>query len=103
MRIASVGHAVYAATMIALGVYGLVRRDFTPVWEPVPKGIPAREVLVYVCAVVSLACGVGLLWKHAAAPAARALLGLMMLWFLLFRVSAIFRAPKSQDTWSGLG
>jgi uncharacterized membrane protein len=103
MRIASAGHVVYAATMIGLGVLGLVRRGFTPVWEPVPQGVPAREALVYVCAIVSLACGIGLLWRHAAAPAARALLGLLMLWFLVFRVSAAFRAPKSQDSWSGLG
>jgi len=101
VRIASVGHAVFALAMIALGILGLIKGDFTPVWEPVPKGVPAREVLVYFCAFISLASGIGLLWQRTAAPAARVLLSCLLLWLLLFRVPSIFLSFTVETWWSG--
>lgn len=100
VHIASMGHAAFAATMIALGVMGLVKGDFTVVWQPVPKGVPAREVLAYLCSVVSLACGVGLLWRQLEAVAARVLLAYFVVWFLLFRVHGLIVLPFVTGTWS---
>jgi uncharacterized membrane protein len=103
MRIASVGHLVFAATMIGLGVLGLINGNFTPTWSGVPKAFPAREMLAYLCALVSLTTGVGLLWERTAAVSSRALLIYLLAWLLLFRISHIFFAPKALDTWWSCG
>ena len=100
MRIASAGHAVFAGLLIAIGVQGIIEGDFTVVWQPVPKGVPAREALVYLCASISLASGIGLLWRRTAGLAAGALLASLALWFLLWRVRALFLAPLIEGTWS---
>jgi len=101
MRIASMGHAVFAATLIALGILGLIQGNFAPTWEGIPKGLPAREALAYVCAVLSLACGMGLLWRRAAVIAARVLLIYLVLKLLLFRLPEVFPAPTVLGSWYG--
>src|SRR5436305_11844634 len=86
LRVASLGHAIFAATMIALGIAGLVEGRFTPIWTGVPKWVPGRSVLAYLCAFVSLASGVALFWRRAAALASGILLTYFLAWMLLFRV-----------------
>ena len=100
MRIASAGHAVFAAVMIALGIHGLIQGDFTAVWQPVSKDAPARDVLVYFCASISFASGIGLLWRRTAAVAARVLLVSLVVWFLLWRAPGLFQASLVESTWS---
>src|SRR5262249_48767977 len=103
MRIASAGHAVFAAALIAVGIVGLVYGDFVAIWQPVPKGMPAREVLVYLCAFISLGSGIGLLWQRTAIYTARLLLAYLLLWMLLLRGRDIVLAPTTQGPWSGWG
>lgn len=101
MRIKSVGHAVFAAIMIALGIMTLIHGHLAPVWSPVPKGVPAREVLVFLCGVISLACGIGLFWKRTATSAARLLLAWLVLWFLAFRLPEALPKARMLVIWYG--
>ena len=95
MRIASHGHAVFAATMIAVGLIGLISGDFSPVWQPVSKSLPAREVLAYVSSFISLACGVGLFLPRIAAVAARVLVAFLLLWLLAFKARFVIADPTA--------
>lgn len=90
IRIASAGHACFAAVLIWLGVMGLRTGDFVPVWQPVPQWLPARQVLAYLCALVSLTGGIGLLWHRTTAVAARVVFGSLMIWLLVLRIPSLF-------------
>lgn len=102
-RIASAGHAVFAATMVALGVVGVIQGDFTSPWSGVPTGLPARVALAYLCAGISLASGIGLLWQRTAVVASRVLLTSFLLWLLAFRLPLIVRAPTATGAWWSSG
>lgn len=98
--IAGLGHVAFAATLIALGILGLIKDDFASIWLPVPNGVPARKVLVYLCALIPLLSGAGLLWRRAAAVASRVLLAYLLAWLLLLRVPHIFFSPTIDVIWA---
>ena len=103
MRIASIGHAVFAATVIALGVLGLVQGDFAPIWDGVPANFPTHQALAYLCAAVCLLCGIGVLWQRTASTAARVLFAYLLLWMLLFKVPYIVQAPTVEGPYQSCG
>jgi uncharacterized membrane protein len=100
MRIASIGHALFAATMIGIGVMGLIHGSFDAIWDPLPEGAPAHLALVYLCALISVATGIGLLWQRTAVLAARVLLASLLLLLLLLRLPQMFLAPGVDSSWS---
>jgi uncharacterized membrane protein len=99
MRIASTGRAIFAVTMIGLGIIGLVRRDFVPLWNPAPN-VSAGGLLVSLVSLISLAAGIGLLIRRMASGAARLLVAAFFLWLLLFRLPNFFRLPAFAACWS---
>lgn len=103
MRIASVGHALFAATLVAFGIFGLVRGDFAPIWDVVPKDFPTREGLIYLCAAVSLICGAGLFFQRTAGTTSRVLFAYLLLWMVLFRVPLIVQAPTVEGSYQNWG
>jgi uncharacterized membrane protein len=99
----SLGHVFFAVTMIALGIVGVVTGSFTPTWSGVSRGVPAREVLAYLCALVSFACGIGLLLPRTAVVASRVLLAYLLIWLLVVRTAWIVRVPSGLNPWWSLG
>lgn len=100
MRRVIASHATFAATLVMIGILGLIKGNVTAVWAPVPKGVPARHVLTYVCAFVPIVCGVGLLWGPKAALAARVLLVYLLLWLTVFRVPDLLTSVAVDTYWS---
>jgi len=103
MRIASVGHAVFAATLIGLGILGLIQGGFAPIWDSVPKALPARELLAYLCSLICLVCGVGLLFARTAPSAARVLFVYLFVWMLLIKVRVIVLMPLVEGAYQSWG
>ena len=103
MRVVSVGHAVFAATLVAIGVLGLVKPEYAAIWDGVPKDFPARGLLPYLCGLVALGGGLGLLWPRSALIAARVLLAYLLAWMLLFKGRFIILAPLQEDSYQSTG
>jgi uncharacterized membrane protein len=99
IQIATPSHAAFAGVMIGLGILGLVKRDFTAGFGPVPDGAPARTALIYLCALVPLVCGIGLVVGRTAAAAARALLAYYLFWLLAVRVTYFAVVSSAIDGW----
>ena len=100
IQIASAGHVAFAVTMIALGILGLIRGHFAPIWQPVPKSVPGRSALTFLCVLIPLTSGIGLFWQRTAVVAARVLLAYLLFWLLALRVPLIFISPTVDLWWA---
>jgi hypothetical protein len=94
---------VFAMTMIAVSVIGYINGSFAPVLAGVSHSLPDRLLLSYVCNVVLLACGAGLLVRRTASWAALILLVYLIVWTVLFKVPFIIRAPLVEVSYQTTG
>jgi len=99
IRVASFGHALFAAILIAIGIVGLVTRDFGVIWSGVPKATPARAAIAWLCAFVCIGCGIGILLRRTALLAARVLFLFLVAWMLAFRVPLLFTMRGAPAAW----
>ena len=103
MHAKAASHTIFALTMVAIGVIGLLSKDFAPIWQPVPSSYPDRQLLADLCTLVSLTGGVGLLIKRTSAPAALVLLAYLLIWTIVFKVPFIIRAPLVEGSYQSCG
>lgn len=97
------GGVVMALAMIGLGVLGMVSGDFAMVWQPVPAGLPGREVLAYLFGIAALAGGAGLFFERTRKAAAWTVLVYLLLWLVLLRLVGVALSPLSANAWLGMG
>jgi uncharacterized membrane protein len=102
--LAGTARALFAATMIALGILGLIYGDFAVQWQRIPIAqLPGRTALAYLSAAVELLGGIGLLIAGTRSIAARALAIFVLLWAALLKLPAVIVVPQMEATWLGLG
>lgn len=103
MRNPSLGQALLAVSLCGVGLLGLLRGGFAPIWQGVPEAWPAQDLLALTCDAVALGCGIGLLWQRSAAASARILLAWQLLWFFAFKLPEIVHAPGVEVSYQSCG
>jgi uncharacterized membrane protein YphA (DoxX/SURF4 family) len=94
------GHRVYGAAAILLGLIGLWWGDFASTWQPVPDDTPHRQALAYAAALVFVIAGAALQWRRSARPAALVLAALYAVFMLLW-LRRVIGFPGMSGTWLG--
>ncbi len=80
----------FSATMIGLGVLGLVHGDFALVWQRILIAyLSGRDYFAYASGLIELLAGIGLLLKPTVAVAARVLFVFVLLWLVLLKLPAV--------------
>ena len=94
----------FAAAMAALGITGLANGDFELAWQEIPlHHLPGYTVIAYVCAVIELAAGIGLLFNATLKLTCRVLFPYMMLWVLLLEIPIAIHSPQDPGAWGSVG
>jgi uncharacterized membrane protein len=101
MRIAGIGHALFALTGASLAVLMFVFGDLSPMWQFfLPAGISLRAIWIEATALVLLANGVGLCFRRTALPSALAF-ALYYAVCAVTRLGPIAAQPLEVGAWYG--
>jgi uncharacterized membrane protein YphA (DoxX/SURF4 family) len=97
-----IGRRVYGLGAIALGVVGVVFHEFALMWEPVPKTIPAHDVMAYASAAILILGGIALNLPRTARTGAGVLAGFFLLWVLALHLPQVVADPLHLSPWQGM-
>ena len=103
MRVMGPGHFLFAAGIAGLGLLSLISGDFAYTWQPVPSGVPHRELLARASGILMMAGGMGMLVKRTAVPMALAMTIYLLSWVFLLQAPRAARAPGDVGAWLGVG
>jgi len=104
MNLRTASRIFFAVTMIAIAVMPVFGGTFAPIWQPVPATVPLRHLLAFLCLVVPLAAGLGLLMKRRGAePPALLLFLYLAAWAIAFKAPVIVRHPLVEVAYQSCG
>jgi len=93
------GRVAFAAGLIGLGILSLVYGNSSEIWQPIPKTLEGRLLIIYLCGVIEIGAGVSLLGRSSATPACRVLLPFLLLWLALLKLPPVLRSPGTAVNW----
>jgi uncharacterized membrane protein len=95
--------AAFAAALIGLGITGLVYGNADLNWATIPKTLPGRAAIIYLCSAIELGAGITLLRQPAVTLACRVLFPFLLLWLVLLKLPGLIRAPHVTVNWESFG
>jgi uncharacterized membrane protein YphA (DoxX/SURF4 family) len=103
LRRIGVGHLLFASTFALIGAISLGLHDFVLNQQPVPQGIPWRETLACISALLMLLPGLGLLFAPTARASALILTAFVLLWVIALQLPRVVAHPLIEANWLGVG
>lgn len=93
-----------AASMVGLGILGLIHGDVALVWQHLPVDhLPGEKLIAYAFALVELGTGIGLMVRPLARVSAAWLAGFLLVWAVVLKLPAVVFVPLMEATWLGFG
>jgi uncharacterized membrane protein len=102
-RAAEAARILLALSFVVMGAIGFIAHDFVLSQQPVPKTLPWRETLAYICGALSVLVGVGLLLPTLARIAGLTLTAYVLLWVIALELPRALAQPGVEVFWLGVG
>jgi uncharacterized membrane protein len=102
LRYLGFGQILFAAGIAGLGALSLLHHDFALQWQPVPKHIPARELLALASGGLLLIAALALMVRRTARIAALVLALFLLSWVLVLQLPRLALQPLNIAVWLGL-
>jgi uncharacterized membrane protein len=85
-----------------MGLVSLVYGNDSFIWVAIPD-MPGSATLVYLCGLVLLASGIGLLWSPYQGLACRVLVIFLLLWLVVLKLPTLLFSPLEVVRWESCG
>lgn len=95
--------AVFAAALIGMGISAAIYGNSALIWDPIPKTLPGRPGVIYLCAVVQIGTGIALLLRPSVLLACRVVLPFLLLYLALLKLPVLLFAPQEMVSWESFG